>query len=136
MSLCYSINKRGFPNLFVRMRGRKSNSKFGEREILQTAGFCLPQPSSGTPPTKTDKLHKMPFCTGRFYTTACPANSRPLLCSPNIYTMRYSEIGKEMSSLYFGLVVFCLFEARVSKFDMQPPPFRVHCTLTTVLIYE
>ncbi len=27
------------------------------------------------------------------------------------------EISKEMSSLYFGLVVFCLFEARVPESD-------------------
>jgi hypothetical protein len=44
--------------------------------------------------------------------------------------MRYCEISKEMSSLYFGLAIFCLFEARVSEFDTQPPPppCTVHCT--------
>ncbi len=34
--------------------------------------------------------------------------------------MRYCLISKEMSSLYFGLAVFCLFEARVPEFDKQP----------------
>jgi hypothetical protein len=43
--------------------------------------------------------------------------------------MRYYEISKEMSSLYFGLAVFCLFEARVPEFDIQTaPPFSV-CTV-------
>jgi hypothetical protein len=36
--------------------------------------------------------------------------------------MRYCEISKERSSLYFGLAVFCLFEARVPEFKTQPPP--------------
>jgi hypothetical protein len=36
--------------------------------------------------------------------------------------MRYCEISKEMSSLYFGLPGFCLFEATVPEFDTQPPP--------------
>jgi hypothetical protein len=44
--------------------------------------------------------------------------------------MRYCEISKEMSSLYFGLAVFCLFEARVPELDMQPP----HPTPRTVYI--
>jgi hypothetical protein len=35
-------------------------------------------------------------------------------CSPE---MRYNEISKEMSSLFFGLDVFCQFEARVPEFD-------------------
>jgi hypothetical protein len=35
--------------------------------------------------------------------------------------MRYCQIGKEMSSLYFGLPVFCLLEGRVLEFDTQPP---------------
>ncbi len=49
--------------------------------------------------------------------------------------MRYCEISKEMSSLYFGLAVFCLFEARILEFDTQPLPlnscglYNVHCTL-------
>jgi hypothetical protein len=42
--------------------------------------------------------------------------------------MRYCKISKEMSSLYFGLVVFCQFES-VPKFDTQPPPPPVQCTL-------
>ncbi len=40
--------------------------------------------------------------------------------------MRYCEIGKEMSSLYFGLDVFGQFEARVPEFDAV---FSVQCTL-------
>jgi hypothetical protein len=36
--------------------------------------------------------------------------------------MRYCEISKEMSSLYFGLAVFCLFEPRVPEFYTQPLP--------------
>ncbi len=44
--------------------------------------------------------------------------------------MRYCEIRKEMSSLYFGLAVFRLFEARVPEFDTQPLP-PVQCTYTT-----
>ncbi len=31
--------------------------------------------------------------------------------------LRYSQISKEMSSLYFGLKIFCQFEARVLEFD-------------------
>ncbi len=34
--------------------------------------------------------------------------------------MRYREIGKEMSSLFFRLSVLCLFEARVPEFDKVP----------------
>ncbi len=37
-----------------------------------------------------------------------------------ISEMRYCEISKEMSSFYFGVSVFCLFEARVPEFDTQP----------------
>ncbi len=40
--------------------------------------------------------------------------------------MRYCEISKEMTSLYFGLDVFCQFEARVPEFDAV---FNVQCTL-------
>jgi hypothetical protein len=40
--------------------------------------------------------------------------------------MRYCEISKEMSSLHFGLDVFCQFEARVPEFDAV---YSVHCTL-------
>ncbi len=40
--------------------------------------------------------------------------------------MRYCEISKDMSSLYFGLDVFCQFEARVPEFDAV---FCVQCTL-------
>jgi hypothetical protein len=40
--------------------------------------------------------------------------------------IRYSEIRKEMSSLYFGLDGFCQFEAIVLEFDAV---FSVHCTL-------
>jgi hypothetical protein len=42
-----------------------------------------------------------------------------------------------MSLLYFGLDVFCLFEAGVSDFDTQSHPrtnvevYTVHCTLYT-----
>jgi hypothetical protein len=49
--------------------------------------------------------------------------------------MRYSEISKEMSSLYFGLAVFCLFEARVPEVDTQSVLlnscglYSGHCTL-------
>ncbi len=46
--------------------------------------------------------------------------------------MTYSKISKDMS-LYFGLDVFCLFEARVPQFDTQPLPpdscGSVQCTL-------
>ncbi len=31
--------------------------------------------------------------------------------------MRYCEISKQMSPLYFGLAVFCLFEARILEFN-------------------
>ncbi len=44
--------------------------------------------------------------------------------------MWYNEISTEMSSLYFGLSVFCLFEARVPEFDTLPlPPTAVHSPL-------
>ncbi len=51
--------------------------------------------------------------------------------------MRNCEISKDMSSLLFGLAVFCLFEARVPEFDTQPlplspPPTAVDCTVYTV----
>ncbi len=47
--------------------------------------------------------------------------------------MRYSEISIEMSSLYFGLAVFCLFEARVPKLTRNPyPPTAVDCTVYNV----
>jgi hypothetical protein len=41
--------------------------------------------------------------------------------------MRYCEMSKEMSSLYFGLDVFYQFEARVPEFDYCSV-FSVHCT--------
>jgi hypothetical protein len=44
--------------------------------------------------------------------------------------IRYCEISKEMSSLYFGLAVLCLFEARVLEVDKQPLP-PIKCTLYT-----
>jgi hypothetical protein len=40
--------------------------------------------------------------------------------------MRYYEISKAMSSLYFGLDVFCQLEARVPEFDAV---FRVQCSV-------
>jgi hypothetical protein len=40
---------------------------------------------------------------------------------PTLRDMRYCEISKQMSSLYFGLAVFCLFEARVPEFDIPRP---------------
>jgi hypothetical protein len=42
------------------------------------------------------------------------------------------EISKEMSPWYFGLAVFCLFEARVTKFDSATPPsmYSIHCMYT------
>jgi hypothetical protein len=44
--------------------------------------------------------------------------------------MRYCEISKDLSSLYFRLAVFCLFEAQVPEFDTQPPsPLTLQCTL-------
>ncbi len=46
--------------------------------------------------------------------------------------MRYREISKEMSSLNFGLHVFCQFEARVPEFDTQPLPRKsCGCTVYT-----
>jgi hypothetical protein len=48
--------------------------------------------------------------------------------------MRCCEISKEMSSLYFGLAVFCLFDARVPEFETQPSP-PVQCTLNTASNY-
>ncbi len=48
--------------------------------------------------------------------------------------MRYCEISKEMSSLYFGLAVFCLFEASVPEFDTQPL-LPKSCGLCTVYTY-
>jgi hypothetical protein len=52
--------------------------------------------------------------------------------------MRYCEISKEMSSLYFGLAVFCLFGTQVVEFFCHAalPPnscglYSVHCTLST-----
>jgi hypothetical protein len=49
--------------------------------------------------------------------------------------LRYCEIRKEMSSLYFGLAVFCLFEARIPEFDTQPPLHAActHWTLRQIL---
>jgi hypothetical protein len=42
--------------------------------------------------------------------------------------MRYCEISTEILSLYFGLAVFRLFEARVPEFNTQPlPPPAVEC---------
>jgi hypothetical protein len=52
--------------------------------------------------------------------------------------MKYWEISNAMSSLYFGLALFCLFEARVPEFNRQPLPpnscglYSVHSTLYTV----
>jgi hypothetical protein len=46
--------------------------------------------------------------------------------------MRYCEINKEMSSLYFGLAVFYLFESSVLDFDTQPLPPN-SCGLYSVL---
>jgi hypothetical protein len=40
--------------------------------------------------------------------------------------MRCCEFSKEMSSLYFGLDVFCQFEARVPEFD--------HCSVYRVYV--
>ncbi len=40
--------------------------------------------------------------------------------------MKYCEISQEMSSLSFGLNVFCQFESRVPEFDAV---FSVQCTL-------
>jgi hypothetical protein len=40
--------------------------------------------------------------------------------------MSYAKISKEMYSMYFGLDVFCQFEARVPEFDTV---FVVQCTL-------
>ncbi len=45
--------------------------------------------------------------------------------------MRYCEIRKEMSSLYLGLAVFCLFETRVSDYDTQSLPPNI-CRLYSV----
>ncbi len=41
--------------------------------------------------------------------------------------MRFCEISKEMSSLYFRLAVLCLFEARVPECDKQTPAHPVQC---------
>ncbi len=49
--------------------------------------------------------------------------------------LRYCETRKEMSSLYFGLAVFCLFEARVLE-TRNPPSIQrapVHWTLRQIL---
>jgi hypothetical protein len=49
--------------------------------------------------------------------------------------MRYCEISKEMSPLYFGLAVFCLLEARASEYDMQSLPsplYSVHTNSVTI----
>ncbi len=43
--------------------------------------------------------------------------------------MRFCEVTKEMSSLYFGLAVFCLFDDRVPDLTHSPPP--VQCALYT-----
>ncbi len=43
--------------------------------------------------------------------------------------MRYCEIRKEMSSLYFALDIFFQFEAKVPEYDAM---YTVHCTLCTV----
>jgi hypothetical protein len=65
---------------------------------------------------------------GFHYVLTCPT------LHPSYPEMKYCEI-KEMSSLYFGLAVFCLLEARTPEFDPQPlhPPPRtaVDCTLNT-----
>jgi hypothetical protein len=53
-----------------------------------------------------------------------------LPCFPE---MRYCEISKEMSSKYFGVPLFCFFEATDPEFDTQPlPPITVDCTKYTV----
>ncbi len=36
--------------------------------------------------------------------------------------MRYCEVSEEMSSLYFGLAVFCLFEGRVPELTHNSCP--------------
>jgi hypothetical protein len=46
--------------------------------------------------------------------------------------MRYCEISKEMSLLYFGLAVFCPFEARDPEFDKQPLPPPIYCLNRTL----
>jgi hypothetical protein len=47
--------------------------------------------------------------------------------------MRYCEISKEMSSLYFGLALFCVFETRVLEFNMNScPPTAVECIVYIV----
>jgi hypothetical protein len=56
------------------------------------------------------------------YTVHMLNNIFPLPPTVHDPEMRHCDISKEMSSLYFGLAIFCLFEARVSEFDKQPPP--------------
>ncbi len=55
---------------------------------------------------------------------------RPSNCNSHVTTlmseMRYCEIGKEMSSLYFGRDVFGQFEARVPEFDAVFSVLTVH----------
>ncbi len=45
------------------------------------------------------------------------------------------KISKEMSSLYFGLAVFCLFEARGPEFGTQPLSQDVGCTSVQYVLY-
>jgi hypothetical protein len=68
---------------------------------------------------------------GFHYVLTCPT------LHPSYPEMKYCEI-KEMSSLYFGLAVFCLLEARAPEFDPQPLPppaqlWTVHWTLRQIL---
>jgi hypothetical protein len=76
---------------------------------------------------------------GRGAARGMPASPypKPLPCRTRHCTsvntdMRYCEISKDMSSWYFGLAAFCLYEDRVPEVDTQPLPllYSVHCTLS------
>jgi hypothetical protein len=54
--------------------------------------------------------------------------------------MRYREISKEVSALYFGLAVFCPFEARVPEFETKstqsagPVRLFIFCSISIFLL--
>jgi hypothetical protein len=75
--------------------------------------------------------------TARMFHYSAVGASEMMMSSALYPEMRYWEISKEMSSLYFGLAVSCLFKPRVPECDTQPTPldrcelYSVHFTLNT-----
>ncbi len=73
-------------------------------------------------------VHTVHSCKDCMYIFLRVGQSNPPRIQPTAGTeyltpeMRYCEISKEMSLLYFGLAVLCPFEARDPEFDKQPLP--------------